>query len=351
MQDNFLIEVFGKNFQFLNKTMVKSQKYEFDYVALVNNTLSIPGNFKANKRNYIIITSGNRKFQGIITSVEYKRTETIIQYKPLISILDVDVYMDRNVLSGMYVEQFLALMIIQNFQSNEDDLQNIPGLSIQTSSSTEAGSLNLKDNIHNIYEIAISAFRKYEIIIDMQLDIMNKSLICSIGRREFKKKTIECDLDNILETNIVLKDDSESVNKVIIIGEYDEESENFGKILMRVFYRDKITGETTQTPSDRVDPVVFVYKLLQINEETFEEDAYQEAYDLIYQEKYDNSIKIKLCKEDPLHNVEDFSIGQTCWIIKGKQVYTTVFTGYVEDETVTLLFGLIRTEYTKNRRK
>ena len=42
MQDNYLVEIFRKDYSFLSKALVKAQKYEFDYMALGNNTLVIP---------------------------------------------------------------------------------------------------------------------------------------------------------------------------------------------------------------------------------------------------------------------------------------------------------------------
>lgn len=351
MQGSFLVEIFDRNFIFLSKTIVKKQKYEYDYMSLDNNSLVIPGTFKACKNNYIRIMSDDGEFQGIITAVENKTKETKIQYKVLLSILDVDVYKDRTALKGMTVESFIGEMIEENFVTNEDELQNIPGFIIEKTSETSNGALNLKDDIHNIYDLIISAFRKYEIVVDMKLDFMKRCIKCTIGKRSFKQKTIEGDLKNVLEVNITKKDDSESVNKAVIIGSYSEESELFGQTVARMFYLDKQTGEITQNPLLRAVPVVFRYKIIEIKEETFEEDAYQEAYDLIYQEKYDNEIKVKLTKNDSLHKVRDFGIGQTCVIIKNGTSYETVFTGYIMDEVVTLFFGMIRVEYTKNLRR
>lgn len=351
MQGNFLVEFFDRKFVFLSKTMVKKQKYEYDYMSLDNNSLVIPGAFKVYKNNYIRIMSDDGEFQGIITAVENKTKETKIQYKALLSILDVDVYKDRTALKGMTVESFIGEMIEENFVTNEDELQNIPGFIIEKTSETSNGALNLKDDIHNIYDLIISAFRKYEIVVDMKLDLMNKCLKCTIGKRSFGQKTIEGDLKNVLEVNITKKDDSKSVNKAVIIGFYSEESELFGQTVVRNFYLDKKTGEITKTPSLRATPVVFRHKIIEVKEETFEEDAYQEAYDIIYQEKYDNEIKVKFTKSDSLHKVDDFGIGQTCIVIKNGILYETVFTGYVMDEVITLIFGMIRVEYTKNLRR
>ena len=102
---------------------------------------------------------------------------------------------------------------------------------------------------------------------------------------------------------------------------------------------------------ERVTPVIFRYKTITIAEDTFEEDAFEAAYDLIYQEEYDNSIKVQLLSDDPLHKLQDFNIGKPCTIIwKGKK-YRTVYTGWNINKTVTLLFGMVRTEYTKRMKR
>ena len=352
MQDNYLVEIFRKDYSFLSKALVKAQKYEFDYMALGNNTLVIPGFMEVYKRDYIQMTSDSGKIQGIVTSVEYKAAETSVKYKPLLSLLDVDVYKERKELQGMTAEQFLGVMVQENFIDNSDPFQNIPGFSVHYSSETPGATLNLTDNIHNIYDLALKAFRKYGIVIDAELDVMGRELRCTIGKREHQGKTIEGDLKNVLEVSISLKDDEESVNKAVIVGEYGEDDPLFGQTLVRTYYLDKVTGLTTQTPEQRVEPVVFRYKTITIDAETFEEDAYEEAYDLIYQEKYDNSIKVKIGRKDSLYKRRDFHIGQKCTIIKNGERFESVFTGYKSDlSETTLLFGIVRLEYKKNMRR
>lgn len=351
MLDSILIEVFTREYVFLSKTMVKQQKYGFDYMSPENSTLIVPKNFEVYKNNYIRLLHDSGEFQGIVTAVEHKSKETKIQYKPLLSLFDVEVYKDRNELKDMSVEEFVADMIRENFAANEDSEQNVPGMTIEKVSETMNGALNLKDNMHNIYDIILSAFRKYEILVSAKLDFMKKTFTVTIGQRKYEQKTIEGDLKNVLEVNVTMKEADESVNKAIIIGTYSEESELAGKTEKRTFYLDGETGKIVEAPLQRVLPVVFRYKTIEINTETFEEDAYQEAYDLIYQEKYDNEIKIKLSRNDPLYNVKKFEVGQTCRIIKSGILYSTVFTGYIIDNTVTLIFGMIRIEYTKKLRR
>lgn len=351
MQDNFLVEIFSSDFRFISRKAVEDQKYEFDYMSLDTNTLTVPGHLEAYRKNYIQIRTDIKIIQGIITAVEYQKLETKIQYKDLLSILDVDVYKNRTELESMAAEKFLGEMIEDNFISNEDALQNITGLRMVYTSETINATLNITDNIHNIYELALRAFRKYGIVISMELNIMAKSLTCTIGTRELYSKTIEADLKNILDVDVTIKENDEAVNKVIVIGEYDENSELYGQTRIRTFYLDATTGEASSTPMKRVLPVVFEYKTLTINEETFEDDAHQTAADIIYQEEYDNSIKVTLGKDDPLHRVGDYAIGQPCTVIKDGVQYKTIYTGWRWDKTVTLMFGVMRKEYTKNIRR
>lgn len=348
MSDNFRVEVFRQDFSFCSYALVAEQKYEFDYMSLGNNDLKIPGNLKANKKDYILIRYGEHILQGIVTGIEHQKLETRIKYKSLLSIFDADVYKKRSDLSKMTAEQFIGSMIQENFVSNEDSVQNIPGLTVEYESETEGATLNLKDDIHNIYDLAINVFRKYGIVVEMNLDIMGKKLRCRIGKKGQEIRTVEADLKNVLETKITIKEDDESVNKVIVYGEHgDEEDPDFGKTEKRIYYLDKQSGNTTMTPTERVTPVVFRAKVISYEAGSFEEDAYETAYDMIYREECDNSIKVKLSKDDPLHHIWDFEIGKPCVIIKNGVKYRTIFTGYSMDKTVTLLFGMVRTEYTK----
>ncbi len=352
MQDDFLIEVFDQEYHFVGKAMIPGKKYEIDYMSINRNDLTVPGLFDVHKRNYIQIRTDQEVLQGIIVAVDHGTAETKLKYASLISILDVDVYKDRKVSVSITPEEFLATIITETFVESSDKFQNIPGLQVECCSATTDAALNLKDNIHNIYDLVLKFFRKYGITVTLQFDVMKKRMVCWIQKEICKGKTIEADLKNVLDVNIIMKEDDESVNKVIIIGEYDEENPNYGKILTRTYYLDKATGITTQTPSERALPVVFQYKVIQVDEETFEDDAFSEAYDLIYHEEYDNSIKIKVGKNDPLYRVADFQIGQSCIILKDGHKYPSIFTGYiVEPSAVTLLFGMVRVEYTKKLRR
>lgn len=351
MQGSFLVEIFKRDFSFLSKAVIEEQKIEFDYMSIENNELKVPGYLEAYKKSFVQITTEEARIQGVIDSVEYTAKETKIKYKVLLSIIDVEVYKDRTALSDLSAEQFLGEMIEETFVNNPDELQNILGLAVEYLSETTGAALNLTENIHNIYELSLKVFRKYGIVVEMEFDATQKSLVCRIGKRELETKTIEAELKNVLEASVVLKDDDESVNKVVIIGEYNEDDPLFGQTLARTFYLDKATGETTQTPTERVEPVVFRYKVLTIDAETFEEDAYEEAYDLTYKEECDNSIKIKVGKADPLYQISGFEIGQPCVVIKKGVRYATIFTGWTRDKVITLLFGLARVEYTKKIRR
>ncbi len=353
MQDNFLIEVFSEtDFEFISKAVAEEQKYEFDYLSIVTNTLTVLGHMAVHKRNYMQIRTRDKTIQAVVTGVEYTEKETKIKYKSLMALLDIDVYKKREDLSDISAEEFIGQMIEDNFVNNSDSLQNIAGLSVRYASRTIGAKLNLKDNIHNIYDLILTAFKKYGIVVSFELNVMKNTLICTIGIPAFKEqRIIEGDLANVLDIDIVIKEYDEAANKAIIIGEYPEDNVLYGQTLERVFYLDARTGQTTSTPEERVVPVVLKYKTITISEESFEDDAYNEAADMLYREENDNSIKISFARGDALHQIDNFAIGQSCMIIKNGISYKTIFTGWTWNKTITLQFGAMRTEYTKNMRR
>ena len=73
------------------------------------------------------------------------------------ALFDVDVHFDRTTSSK--IEQFIAGIITDNFISSHDALQNITGMTVETTSET-TGALNLKDNIHSFYEIITDVYKR-----------------------------------------------------------------------------------------------------------------------------------------------------------------------------------------------
>ena len=134
----------------------------------------------------------------------------------------------------------------------------------------------------------------------------------------------------------------ESFNKVNIfnIGE-DSTGEEV------TYYRDA-DGTITETPSERILPVVFKDVSIQAKPENFDLKALEKATDVLAVEKNNNLIELEMLEDDSLFEPKEMNIGQDVLVISEGKEYESMLTGYkFKNGKITLIFGAIRLELTK----
>lgn len=340
------IEFFDNNFVFVDSTTISPCSYRYDYMAMEPSVIELPV-ISCERGNYISITDNlsGIKYWGFVSSVERMSDSLQISVYPLLEKLDITSYLDRNEIFDTSVENYIATLIKQMYVNNSDTEQNIKGLEVNVLSST-AGSLNLKDNIHNIYDLAIRALKKYQIFIAFDVQISNKKVVCNIRRASNAVPTIEADLENIMNPSLNFRDTHEMVNKVFIYGSYPEDNQNYGTTLSTVYYMQP-NGKITKNPTARIVPVIWSTKELEIMED-FEREARDLAYDTLYREELDNYIAFDVSRNDTVVRLSNYEVGQFVDIIKDGKIYRSMYTGFESGaESIRLLFGAVRTEYTK----
>lgn len=341
------MEIFSTKFEFRDNAAIDFPKYEYDYLSVGDASITVQKVLKAQEHDYIIISGEKGKIQGIISEVEFKNNTTVLKVRPLLELLDVDIFFKQTDKS-MSIEEMIGTMIAETYVDSGDSDQNIEGLEISVKTKTN-GIIGLEDEL-NIYSVCLEAMQSYRIAVEFGIDIMKRKLECCIGVPEAGIKTIECDLLNIIDSEVVFKEKNKAYNKAVIIGKYDdEESEMYGQIEKRVYYLGA-DGSITMEPKERITPVLWSIDLMSIDEE-FETKAYEKAVSRLTKQNYNNYIKIEVRNDDPMVSKNKFVIGQEGRIIKNGIEYISVYTGYEQDKTTTLYFGLIRTEFTKTIRR
>lgn len=333
------LEFFNKDFAYVGSQQVGDFSAEYDYLSPTNNKINLLRSTDVEINNLMLITSmyTNEQYPGIVTDVKLTKNIKQVEFKPLISIFDVDVELG----TVTSIEQWLKAKIDETFVSNSDTDQNYS--MIVTTYSTTSGTLDTDEPIVNLYEYIIYALKKYSIAIEMSLDMANQRIVVSIGKVTEVVKTIEADLPNILDTNISIRDQgSNALNKITIINVSEE-----GQGERVTYYRDR-AGNITTDPETRILPVVFRIITVETTSEEFEAKALEEATSQLAYEEYNNLIELKVKEDDELINPGSIKIGQQVQIIANGKAYNSVFTGLrVNNGTELLTFGSIRLELTK----
>lgn len=350
------VEVYDPKFNFRSHTNVMSLDYNEDYLTPENNKIIVE-KIDANVGDYLLITNGDYEFFGRVTGTSSESKDTInISYKPFISLLDLDVLFDVNLQnkdSGTALEDYIAATIQELFVSNADTSMTVPHITSTITSHTSKWNLGLVSDeetshycISNLLKnIVIKAFEAYSIRIFARFNPGEKMVYLSIGTNNAPEVTIEADFPNISSKNISVRQNDVSVNKVIVYN-----SENYTDKI--IFYRH--TNDTFSiVDTDRVVPVVQeTYAVAPVYEEdvvveSFAERALQQAEEAFAMVEYDNFIELTMAIDDSLYHPMSMEVGQVVNVISGDKQYRSILSGVNISNTITLVFGLIRVDLTK----
>lgn len=332
----YKIELFDRNFAFRSFSPLPQQDIEFDYLTMARISLDVPP-IAAEKGDYAIISSGAEQiFCGVVDDVAAKNNTTSLSLKPIQALFEAGIAA-RTIASGS-VEASLADALRDNFINSGDSLQNIPGLSISTTTST-SGSLLGDQPLVFISDLIRTALSVYSVVMWVDLYPQEKEVRVTIGRVA-DQVTIEADLPAILEREIVLGDSYGQLNKLIVLDEAD--------VSRRAVYYLHTDGSISNEDRLRVTPV-FVDTILvhAADAAEFAEQAYTQAYNALSPQQYDNMIELTAPISSKVFPAF-LPIGSRADVRHNGKTYKSILTGFIRGAlNMTLVFGVVRVDLTK----
>lgn len=335
MRTPYKAEVFDRSFNFKSFSPVQNPSICFDYLTLEPTKIVCPS-IGADKGDFIVISREDVVYQGIVDDVQIGKAVTL-SVKPLLSLFDCDVHFDRT--QSHQLETFIAGIIRENWANNTDTLQNVTSLTVTTTSDT-TGYLNLKDNIHNLYEIITKALTGYGVTVDFTISPQSKSAEVVIGVQT-ATAVIEADLHNVVSRVLTLGDSYGAPNKITVYNA-DNEAQT-----PQTYYLHQ-NGTIGASQAGRITPVIPTAAFVTVEDGlTFTETARAAANDALRPQQYDNCIEITVLDDNRLVSA-DMSIGTVVTIYANKTAYTSILTGYTRTgSATTLLLGNVRVDLTK----
>ena len=379
----FNVEIFNREFELLAHTNVDDIKIDYDYLkpndselvirltgfydtfaaqAVIDEnsggllrTMSIPeleGLMDAvGVGAYIRLQRDDTDIFGVITSVttadDQLLTKLGIQPFPA-AIFSTEILFDTDQQGTVALETVIANQITASFINSSDTIQNIPGLSVTTTSSTISWGMNLKSDTEGMHHCVIDfydvlirrALEEYGIAIHTSVDFQNDTIDLTIGK-VVGTQTIEADLPNVFEKTFLINESSKNTNKLDV---YD--TANYTTV--RTYYK-HTDGTYDTTNNNRLYPVVREIGTATADENnTFIVNADAVAASVFGEVTYNNLIEIKCLYDDALILPMNLDIGSVVTVIHEGNAYTSIMTGYqLEDNVINLIFGSIRADLTK----
>ncbi|MBQ1758438.1 MAG: hypothetical protein IIZ94_02020 [Prevotella sp.] len=381
----FNVEIFNRQFELLAHTNVDDIKIDYDYLSPNESELEIrlTGFYDTFAAEAVIHKGGMLKalsipaleglmdavgvgayirFQrddmdifGVITSMTTAEDAllTKIGIQPFPSaIFTTDILFDTNKQGTVALETVIADLITASWINNADTLQNIPGLTVTTTSSTVSWGMNLKSDtegmhhcIIDFYDVLIRrALEEYGIAIHTSVDFQNGAINLTIGK-VVGTQTIEADLPNVFDRTFLINESSKNTNKLDVY--------NSANYTSTIIYYKHTDGTYNTTNNKRLYPVVREVQAVDVEEgSTFAQAAASAAASVFGEVTYSNLIEIKCLYDDSLIMPKQLNIGSVVTVIHDGNAYSSIMTGYqLENNVINLIFGSIRADLTKLLRR
>ncbi|MBO5934080.1 MAG: hypothetical protein J6Q94_01190 [Clostridia bacterium] len=321
------IRIYDRNFNKKDIASVDSDSVanKIDYLTLAPSIMTIPKIVNVGFEDYIYSDS----IQGIVNSVDYIDGKTIIVFLPMLSLLDVTAFYDRGLLGSSLLD-FFGNMIDSTLKSNADDSQNIPGLEILNFSTVvdvSNATLNIVDNVNNIYELAVKAFNKYRLVVDVDLQPEDKRIVVSLKINQ-NERYIQAKQPFVIDSEVFIQPNNQGINKLVGV------------------WREHEPKTYTVKKSDAQDvsrPITEYFD--GETEDEFQQNVKDRSYELFAYDETSNYIAVVINSDSNLYS--GFSIGDLTTIRHENVEYAALLTQITKEAGLTTyIFGTIRLNLT-----
>lgn len=345
------VEIFDQAFNLIQHSNINDVSYAIDYLSPVENTIMVQFDSRIANRDYIHIVNDDRDFFGVIFGIDTADMPPgwiQVRYKPFTSLFDAPIMFDTNLQgSGTALETVIANFIRDYWMSNSDAVQNIPGLSVSTISSTTSWGFNLKSDVEGLHRciinfqsaIIIRAMSKYRVGLYVKPDFQEKTINVEVGVLNSDTFYIESELPNVFVQNIVIQENVFDINKLVVYSQANMTS--------TITYYLHPDGTYNTTNSNRVTPVLFNTVSVSVDNTTFADAAASAAAEAFGSGNYNNLIELTMLNDDALIDPNSLQIGQLVSIISNGVSYPSILTGFEIGNVTKLIFGTVRIDLTK----
>ena len=181
-----------------------------------------------------------------------------IKFAPFESVFKEEILFDTTLQgSDKTLEEMIAMYIAEYWINNADAVQNIPGLEVETISSTTDWGFHLTSDVKGLNKTIINfmsviikrSLTKYQVGLYIEPNFKEKKICVKIGRKNTSVFRIETHLPNVIKKNIVLNETTEDVNKLILYS-----SENLEDCIVYYKHPDKTVDTINE---NRIVPVIY----------------------------------------------------------------------------------------------
>lgn len=315
-----------------------------DYLVSSQSKVTCPGEVVASNGDFAQIKiNGKEYFQGIVVDANFDGIRTEITLNQMSEVLNTEVFADVELLKTQSIEEWMT-NILNGLFKGSDESENLPNFIVIRQSSTSGTHAASDKGIYNVYDLAVSFFKVYGVILDFSFDYMTKTVTCTIHSVSDTTYKYDLNVSDVLEYEIQSSLSNDSPNKMVIVDENDSTN-----TVTYYWHPTEFSGTIdTDSTTNRVIPVKTRCETVQVGEdETFSDVAYASAENTLYSSRYDDLISATVRADSMLFG--DWHIGQLFTLYANDKEYHTMLTGIHKDSmsSIQLTFGYVRKRLTQ----
>lgn len=358
------VEFFDRSFNFIFNDSTDISSIDDDYLAQEPTEIYISKTDAVKVRDIIWVT-GDIRFLGIVTAVEFEENQTKISFEPFISAFNMDVLFlinRQNSTNANYsLENYIASLINDWITNISDAEWAIPAINTIVTSQQLSWTFDLKADSFaqgrckvNLRDVVIyRAIKEYGIVVNATPNFNTKKIDLTIGTISgYNLDTVD---DEAARININADDGSVYISAFSI----DTSSESVN--VLRVYTTGNATGsrifylhnDGRNPPYDqnddggRIYPVSNGLECVEGTGTTFTTNATKKAAEVFKNLTWQSTIELIVSNDDTLIKPSELQIGQVCKVWHNKEVYNSILTAKKLGDETTLIFGSVRTTLTK----
>lgn len=367
-ETHYAAEAVDRRIQYVHHDFCNNLTIDDDYLSAQTTTIEINATEKVKSGQFIrILRDEEDYFFGVVDDVSPGKNQTMVNFKPFISLFDEPVILNtttqyvKGLRPGVPLETVLSSCIAQAHILNGDAIQCYP-FSITVPEEqylTDKWNMNIQSDtegtgiaIVNLYtNLLVRALKEYGIALRAVPDFSSGQINLVISRIS-DIRNIDADLSNIVLKTFKVNDRPRGTNKLIV---YNPDTYGAAQLQSVIFYAHRNRDWDTEN-DNRVTPVKYNIREVTPDEsfsdpaDGFAYAAYSAAYEEFGELSWDNLIEVECVPNDPLIKPMGMRLGQIVTIYYKDGAYTSILSGRsIKFETITLMFGTERINYTKRR--
>lgn len=343
--NRYRIELFNRtDMSFSGMAECSEPDINIDYLVSSQSKVSCPGEIIASNGDFAQIRiNGKIYYQGIVVDANFDGVRTEITLNQMSEVLKTETFADVELLKTQTIEQWMS-DILNGLFHGTDASENLPNFLIVRQSSTNGTHTASDKGIYNVYDLAVSFFKVYGVILDFDFDYMTRTVTCTMHSVSDVTYSYDLNVTDVLEYEIQSSLSSDSPNKMVIVDQDDTSN-----TITYYWHPTEFSGTIdTDSSTNRVIPVKTKCETVQVGEgETFADASYNAAENALYSSRYDDLISATVRADSVLFS--DWQIGQLFTLYANGKEYHTMLTGIHKDSmsSIQLTFGYVRKRLTQ----